>query len=97
MPARVERWRPQRMKATVRKEIGHYHSADWRARRQRILLRDAFTCSVCGRVVSGRHAHVDHVVPLEDGGSDDDTNLQVLCEEDHGRKTRAEQRRRGLG
>lgn len=97
MPARIERYRPPRLVPQLAtKEVEHYRSADWRAKRLRILTRDAFTCAVCRRVVSGRQAHVDHVVPLEEGGSDDDANLQVLCEADHGAKTRAEQRRRGL-
>jgi len=96
MPAKVERWKPQRMRPSVKKETGHYQTADWAAKRQRILVRDAFVCAACGRVVSGRAAHVDHIVPLELGGTDADANLQVLCEADHGRKTRTEQRRRGL-
>ena len=97
MPARVERWRPPRfVQRMTTKEVEHYRSADWKARRIRILTRDAFTCAVCRRVVSGREAHVDHITPLEEGGTDADTNLQVLCEADHGRKTRDEQRRRGI-
>ena len=97
MPARVERWSPPRMKrTTVTKERAHYRTADWQARRLRILRRDAFMCAVCRRVVYGQSAHVDHVVPLEEGGTDDDGNLQVLCSADHGAKTRAEQRRRGI-
>jgi len=84
------------MRSTTRtKEVEHYRSADWRARRVRILVRDAYTCANCGRVVSGKAAHVDHIVPLEEGGTDAEANLQVLCDEDHGRKTRGEQRRRG--
>jgi 5-methylcytosine-specific restriction protein A len=79
------------------KEHAHYLTADWAAKRQRILLRDAYTCraSGCSAVVSGKAAHVDHVVPLEDGGTDDDANLQTLCAACHGAKTRGEQRRRG--
>jgi 5-methylcytosine-specific restriction protein A len=46
--------------------------------------------------VSGRECHVDHLVPLEDGGTDDDANLRTLCDRCHGRKTRAEQRRKGF-
>lgn len=97
MPARIERYRPPRLaQQLATKEIAHYRTADWRAKRMRILVRDAFRCAVCGLVVSGRQAHVDHIVPLEEGGSDADENLQVLCEADHGRKTRGEQRRRGV-
>jgi len=97
MPSRLARYQPLRLRATEpTKEVAHYRSADWRARRLRILTRDAYRCAVCGRVVYGRAAHVDHVVPLEEGGTDADENLQVLCESDHGAKTREEQRRRGV-
>ena len=77
------------------KEHAHYLTADWTARRQRILLRDAYTCRRCDEVAAGKAAHVDHVVPLEDGGTDDDSNLQTLCAACHGAKTRGAQRRRG--
>jgi len=97
MPARIERWTPPRFVAVEQtKEHHHYLTADWKAKRIRIATRDRFVCRDCGKVVSGSQAHVDHIVPLEEGGSDDDANLQVLCEADHGRKTRAEQRRRGV-
>lgn len=97
MPSRIERYKPPRLRSVLpTKEVEHYRTTDWRAKRLRILKRDAFTCAVCGRVVSGKAAHVDHVMPLEEGGSDEDGNLQVLCEADHGAKTRAEQRRRGI-
>jgi len=96
MPAKVERWAPPRMRrTTATKEVAHYRTADWKARRLRILRRDAFVCQVCHRVVYGQAAHVDHIVPLEEGGTDDDSNLQTLCQADHGKKTREEQRRRG--
>jgi 5-methylcytosine-specific restriction endonuclease McrA len=96
MPDRVERWRPPRLRHTHTKERAHYTSADWRAKRERILIRDAYTCRDCGRVCSGPEAHVDHIIPLEDGGTDADTNLACRCRSCHGRKTRAEQRRKGL-
>jgi 5-methylcytosine-specific restriction endonuclease McrA len=35
-------------------------------------------------------ADVDHIVPLADGGTDDEDNLQVLCKCCHGLKTEAE-------
>jgi 5-methylcytosine-specific restriction protein A len=84
------------MKAQPTKERAHYVSKDWRARRKAILVRDAYRCRVCSRVAYGQAAHVDHIVPLEEGGTDEAANLQVLCESCHGRKTRAEQRRRGV-
>jgi len=95
MPDAIKRWRPQHARAKAMKEQRHYRTADWAARRLRILVRDAYTCCVCRAVVHGREAHVDHIIPLEDLGSDSDTNLQVLCVSCHGAKTRSEQRSRG--
>jgi 5-methylcytosine-specific restriction enzyme A len=97
MPREIPSWRPKRMTTTrPTKEIAHYHTADWRARRKRILSRDANRCRECRRAVSGREAHVDHLMPLEEGGKDDDDNLRTMCERCHGVKTRKEQRRRGF-
>jgi 5-methylcytosine-specific restriction protein A len=93
MPGRIERYRPKRLKAEPPTAAKHYHTADWKARRVRILVRDAYRCRACGRVVYGVEAHVDHVRPLADGGTDADDNLQVLCKPCHGAKTRDEQRR----
>jgi 5-methylcytosine-specific restriction endonuclease McrA len=97
MPKKIEQWRPPAFVSVPRhREQAHYQTADWRARRMRILTRDAFRCRSCGRVASGHNVNVDHVVPLADGGTDDDDNLQTLCRSCHGRKTRAEQGRRGF-
>ena len=42
MPSKIPSWRPKRMTTTrPTKEVAHYHTSDWRARRTRILLRDA--------------------------------------------------------
>lgn len=96
MPAKIERYRPYALRASVTKEVTHYRTADWRARRVRILIRDAYRCRACSKVAYGVRAHVDHIVPFESGGTDDDANLQVLCQSCHGRKTRDEQRARGI-
>jgi len=95
MPKALTAWRPPRARAPSQKERKHYTSADWRAKRERILVRDSFRCASCGMIASGQAAHVDHVRPLEEGGTDADENLQTLCSSCHGRKTIAEQRRRG--
>lgn len=96
MPEKLKRWQPVRARRRETKERAHYHTADWKAKRLRVLLRDAFTCRDCGMVVSDKHAHADHIVPLEDGGSDDEANIVCRCDRCHGRKTVAEQRRKGL-
>jgi 5-methylcytosine-specific restriction protein A len=45
-------------------------------------------CHAEGRVTAAQH--VDHVVPREQGGSDDWANLQALCASCHSRKTALE-------
>lgn len=45
--------------------------------RERILLRDEYTCQVCGRV--SRDLEVDHIVPLHLGGPEIDSNRQAIC------------------
>lgn len=96
VPARIERYKPKPFISPGRhREQAHYQTADWRAKRERILIRDAFACRSCSRVVSGHEANVDHITPLEEGGADNDANLQTLCRSCHGVKTRGEQRTRG--
>lgn len=68
-----------------------YCSAGWKAARREVLLRDGYQCQVCRRVVSGRSAHVDHIVPKSQGGSDLVSNLQALCRGCHSKKTAREQ------
>lgn len=44
----------------------------------RILRRDNFTCQECG--CTDRPLHVDHITARANGGSNDETNLQALCD-----------------
>jgi 5-methylcytosine-specific restriction protein A len=61
--------------------------------RQRIMLRDNYTCRMCGRVTA--HGEVDHIVPLAVGGGNNEENLQWLCAEPcHRQKTEREERER---
>lgn len=96
MPEKIQRWQPPKARPRSTRERDHYVSREWRARRARILVRDANRCRDCGMVVSGKQAHVDHIIPLEDGGTDADANLAVRCASCHSRKTIGEQRRKGL-
>lgn len=55
----------------------------WRGRglpkvvREAVLARDGKKCAYC-KTVSGKF-HIDHIVPVAKGGSDDLTNLTVAC------------------
>lgn len=44
--------------------------------KRKILERDAYRCKQCG---SYKSLHVDHIVPLSRGGTNDTDNLQALC------------------
>jgi 5-methylcytosine-specific restriction protein A len=69
-----------------RRERGY--PADWEKRRLRILRRDP-VCLGCAEALS---SEVDHLLPLDRGGSNDDSNLQGLCKGCHSRKTALEAR-----
>lgn len=63
--------------------------------RRRIRERDCGLCQQCkreGRTTAGYP--VDHIVPLWDGGSDDDSNKETLCVPCHDAKSAREARQR---
>jgi len=62
--------------------------------RERILLRDEYTCRKCGSVTVD--LVVDHVVPLCVGGAESDVNRQCLCKRCHDLKSEAEGKERGF-
>jgi hypothetical protein len=52
--------------------------------RYAILLRDRFTCQICGRSPSstlGLQVDVDHIMSDKDGGTLDHSNLRCLCQD----------------
>lgn len=61
--------------------------AEWESIRRRILDRDGWTCVYCGKALDGADATVDHVIPVDAGGTDDDSNLVASCRADNGRKS----------
>ncbi len=64
----------------------------WSRIRQVILLRDPLCLACLRNGVTIASVEVDHIVPIEKGGSDDDSNLQGLCHDCHTAKTADEQR-----
>ena len=44
-----------------------------------IFKRDKFVCQYCGDHPPKVVLHVDHIIPIADGGSNDDTNLITAC------------------
>lgn len=55
----------------------------------RVALKVQDCCRTCGRRVGGKlRGEIDHVIPLILGGQHRETNLQLLCHECHGAKTK---------
>lgn len=52
-------------------------TTQWRKLREVVIKRDGGTCQACGQPGE----HVDHVVPRRLGGTDELSNLQLLCKQ----------------
>lgn len=66
--------------------------AEWREERTRkfqILVSADFTCVYCGSRPGSDRLHVDHLVPVSKGGSDNIENLCCACETCNLRKSNA--------
>ena len=67
----------------------------WMERRARVMRRDCGMCQECRRKGWLTAAVAcDHRIPLWEGGTDDDDNLQALCKDCHDAKTAQEAARR---
>ncbi len=65
---------------------GHYF---WDSARSYVMLRDRYTCRLCGARHRARELDVDHIVEIARGGAAlEYSNLQTICRVCHGRKTR---------
>jgi len=62
--------------------------AHWRRLRRAVFERDKYQCQGCG--LFGQVLECDHKLPLDEGGTDDMSNLQALCVSCHFAKTRRE-------
>ncbi len=63
----------------------------WMAKRDRVALRHGWKCAACGLVLRAGGWECDHIVPREQGGTNDESNLQPLCTRPcHEAKTAAE-------
>lgn len=62
----------------------------WMKIRRDVLVDGGFTCVDCGLV--SKSNQIDHEVPLEQGGSNDKSNLRIRCIACHAAKTADETR-----
>jgi 5-methylcytosine-specific restriction protein A len=73
-------------------EVKYYGSGYWKRRSEAVRVRDKRRCQECLRngdpTVYG--INVDHKIPRRQGGTDDDENLECLCDTCHARKSRRE-------
>ena len=65
---------------------GHYF---WDSARSFVLLRDRYTCQVCGQRKRAKELDVDHIVEIAAGGPAlEYSNLRTVCRPCHREKTR---------
>ena len=79
-------WRGQQ---GTRQERGY--GADWQRARAQALKRDNYLCRPCvkqGRITEAKA--VDHIKPKSQGGTNEQSNLQSICDDCHATKTQAE-------
>ena len=61
------------------------------ARRKRVLEGLQYVCHVCGGIGAPDQMQVDHLIPVSEGGADDESNLAPIHRSPcHVEKTRAE-------
>jgi len=78
-----EFWRRQDSARPTSSQRGY--GGEWRERRAAFLALHP-ACSDCGGIAT----EVDHVVPLSQGGPDDEINFSAKCKPCHSRKTAKE-------
>lgn len=70
-----------------------YHSKNQRKLatrelRQRIMIRDNYTCQLCGKYMPDEVGlQIDHIIPVAKGGKTVASNLRVLCSKCNGSKS----------
>ena len=70
-----------------------YHSKNQRKLatrelRERIMLRDNYTCQLCGKSMPDEVGlQIDHIIPIAKGGKTIMSNLRVLCSKCNGSKS----------
>ena len=81
---------PKPWATSTRKQRLKVSSSEERRRAKRVMARYLGACHWCGNPGA---TQIDHVVPLAEGGPDDETNLLPIHDHCHREKTQAEARR----
>ena len=69
------------------KHVRHVFS---KAERTCFFEKSEKTCSHCGKAVQIKETQIDHIIPLANGGTNDEENLQLLCKPCHFEKSKQE-------
>ena len=87
---------PDRVKPLPKVALPFYHSREWRALVRTIKAKRGNWCERCG---STKRVIADHIIEIKDGGPMlDESNVELLCQTHHQRKTaQAAARRAGRG
>ena len=56
------------------------HKKNLQNQRQRLLVRDRYCCKICG---TGQRLTKHHIIPRSQSGTEDDSNIVMLCEDCH--------------
>lgn len=78
-----EHWRKSTLKGAAKRQIRPLTETE----KNYIRERDFHVCRQCGELAR----EVDHIVEVADGGTNDPSNLQLLCDRHHNEKTRLSQ------
>ena len=60
-----------------------WNTKEWRDLKRKVLFRDNYHCLRCNKRFRSEILTAHHLVPREDGGSNDITNLVTMCYECH--------------
>ena len=53
----------------------HYHKTAYKKLREKVLIRDNYTCQYCGQEANT----LDHIIPISKGGIDCEDNAVAAC------------------
>ncbi len=85
MPLGFDLWR--RLSNRDNRRIAPTKRIPWeKGQKDRLIRRQRSLCAYCGRYFAAHYLEIDHMDPVTFGGSNAETNLQVLCRPCNGRK-----------
>ena len=81
--------KPQNQKVVYRAKTARPKEDDWAALREKVLLRDGYTCRKCGvSLRNTMYREIHHIIPVSRGGSNKMFNLLSLCTPCHEKEHR---------